>query len=218
MAMPAVPTAGLVAAQPHLALGGPGPAVDRPACPRRPHDLFKGRVLLGIDPELRQPVGLGGMPPHQQGWPRPARRAGLSSRRGQPYPRPLGALAAAEPLPGLGRDVGCHLGHPHPPRHPLRRPGRRRPDAADRQDMGLAPTLTSASHPPVAPVGLIGNHPARGHPGIQRPFDRLPGELGLVRKPTVAGMPAPRQGARSANRASGTKGARSIRAWPAGLA
>jgi len=56
---------------------------------------------------------------------------------------------------------------------------------------------------PVAPVHFIGDHPARGHPVVQRPFDQFQGQLGLgaeadrrgdAHRPTPVGLGEPRRG------------------------
>ena len=210
--VPAGPGADLVLVQPDLALGGLEAGLDRPARPGHPHQRGEVRALGRQRQVEGQLVRLVELAPDQQAL-RPAGRGAAAVGQEGPVvePRPLGALAGAQPLPALGRA----------PRRPTR-PRAGRP-AAGRWS---PPARSRARRAPRSAAAGRGRRRRRCPPSPRRTARRRPApapasaapSLGLVAKVTPAGTPAPARRPASSAQPSGRYSARSISARPCRLA
>ncbi len=114
MAVPALSAPDFVVVESDLAFGELEPVVDRPARPGGADELGQRRRGRGIDQRGGELVAPLGMAAQQHGVGPAGAERGPHRHEGPGIPpRPLGALAAAQPLPGGGHGGGSLRGDPH---------------------------------------------------------------------------------------------------------
>ena len=190
VAIPARPAADLVVVQADLTLGLLEALLHRPPGPGHPHQPDQrggGRAVAGIEGQL--PVAAAAA--HQQ----PPRHPG-GGRGGQLHPGPvvqpaaLGAVpgAAGDPLAGRHRrgqllSAGARSGRS------INSLDLKQLGALDRQHVPHAAALQPLPERRAAAVDLIGGHPRRRHPGVQRALQHELGKLRLGPEPDLLGHP-----------------------------
>src|SRR4029453_18078413 len=190
VAIPARPLADLVVVQADLALSLLKALLHRPPSPGHPHqpDQRRGcRPVAGVEGQLAVTAAAADQQPpgHADG-----SRGGKLHAGPVIQPAALGTVPGAASDPLLGRHRSGQL------RSAGARPGRsvnsldlKRLGALDRQHVPHATALQPAPQGRATAIDLIGGHPRRRHPSVQRTLQHALGELWLGPEPDLLGDP-----------------------------